>query len=109
MTLPGEDRLSLKGRIVAHLTGSFGTAAAMAGGFWAGMMAWCWGYYLLEMAPKGTPFRAIDQAAMPGLLVGVLFAIISGLLAGRLLWRLGVALARRLERQGCPSQAHGAS
>lgn len=65
-----------------------GAVAGIVAGFWLGMMGWCWGYYLIAMRPRGTSFSSMDQAAMPGLFVGLLTAPIVGVLAAKLLGRL---------------------
>ena len=70
--------MTAKGRIVAALVALLGAGVGVVAGFWAGMMGWCYGYYLIAMRPKGTPFRAIDQAAIPGLFTGLIGAVVGG-------------------------------
>ena len=58
-------------------------------GFLVGMYGYLGLFYLIFLLPSGTPFRAMDQAAIPVILFGPLGAIVGGVLVGlRVLKRL---------------------
>lgn len=51
-------------------------------GFFVGVFGYLGLFYLIFMLPSGTPFRYMDQAAIPVVFFGPLGAIVGGVVVG---------------------------
>ena len=61
-----------------------GALVGLVLGFLAGVFGWMLFYYLVFMLPNGTPFRAMDQAAMLIIFTGPAGAVVGACVLGRL-------------------------
>jgi hypothetical protein len=71
------------------MAGCLGSIVGGLAGFFLGMYAWIYGYYLLVMKPLGTPIHLMDQAAMPSLFTGILGAALGAYALQQLCRRFG--------------------